>query len=84
MKQYKFTIKLGGVSYITSELIDKLYEAGCNDGLINQKNGGVYLDFDRRATSYGAAIQEAIYQIEYIVLNDGSEIEVLEVLRGIE
>ena len=37
------------------------------------------IDFDRGANSYTEAIQEAIFQIEYIVLSDGTEIEVLNI-----
>ena len=81
MKTYKFTIILGGVTHITGELVEKLYEAGCNDGLISQTKQLVMIDFDRYANSYVEAIQEAIYQIEYIVLNDGSELAVVDVIK---
>ena len=77
MKTYKFTITLGNVEHISSELVDKIYEAGASDGLISQTGSVVKIDFDRRANSYAEAIQEAVYQIEYIVLSDGSEIEVV-------
>lgn len=80
MKTHKFTITLGGVTYITSELVDKLYEAGCNDGLISQTKEVVTVMFDREAISFEQALQDVINQIEYIVLNDGSEVCITNVV----
>lgn len=46
-KMYQFTLVLDGVDDQTPNLEDILFEAGCDDTLINYKNGTVYLDFDR-------------------------------------
>lgn len=64
MKNYEFTIVLDGVNDHTPMLEDSLYEAGCDDTLINFKNGTVYLDFNRTAVSLHEAILSAIQQIE--------------------
>ena len=61
---YQFTLILDGVDEKTPNLEDSLFEAGCNDALINFKNGAVYLDFDREAEDLERAIMSAIRDIE--------------------
>lgn len=66
---FQFTLILNNVDTITPGLEDSLYEAGCDDALINFRNGTVYLDFDRRASSLKEAVISAIKQIESSSLN---------------
>lgn len=40
---YQFTLVLDGVDENTTNLDDILFEAGCDDALINYKTGTVYL-----------------------------------------
>lgn len=61
---YQFTLILDGVDEKTPGLEDSLFESGCNDGLINYKNGAVYLDFDREAEDLERAIISAIKDVE--------------------
>lgn len=61
---YKFTIVLKNVDENTPDLEDSLYEAGCDDALVNFINGTVYLDFDRKAFSLEDAVISAIKDIE--------------------
>ncbi len=61
---YQFTLILDGVDEKTPHLEDVLYEAGCDDALINYKNGTVYLDFDRVGTNLESVIMSAIKDIE--------------------
>ena len=61
---YSFTLLLNGIDEITSELEDALYGGACNDALISQAGGRVYLDFDRAAESWSAAIMSAIEDVE--------------------
>jgi len=61
---YQFTLILDGVDEKTPGLEDALFEAGCDDGLINYKNGAVYLDFDREDENLERAIISAIKDIE--------------------
>lgn len=61
---YHFTLVLDGVDKNTLNLEDILYSAGCDDSLINFRNGNVYLDFDREAPSLEQAIIKTIKQVE--------------------
>ena len=63
-KTYQFTLILKNVDENTSGLEDSLYEAGCDDALINFRNGTVYLDFDRKAVSLENAVISAIKAVE--------------------
>jgi len=64
LKHFEFTLVLAGVNYATSHLEDHLYEAGCDDALINYRSGTVYLDFTRKSSSLNEAVISAIKQIE--------------------
>lgn len=61
---YQFTLILDGVDETTPGLEDALFEAGCDDALINYKNGTVYLDFDREGEELEHTIISAIKDIE--------------------
>lgn len=62
-KNYQFTLVLKNIDNITDKLEDALHEAGCDDALINFRDGVVYLDFDRAATSLEAAVVSAIQDV---------------------
>jgi hypothetical protein len=55
---------LQGASELTPELADALYEAGCDDALIGSRDGLLFADFDREASSQAEAVTSAIEQIE--------------------
>lgn len=57
---YHFTLVLEN----TPDLEDKLYQANCDDSLVNFRNRAVYLDFDRVAASFEDAVIEAIKDTE--------------------
>lgn len=61
---YQFTLLLDGVDENTPNLEDSLFEAGCDDALINYKNGAVYLDFDREGDDLESTIISAIKGVE--------------------
>lgn len=61
---FEFTLVLDGVDEKTKNLEDKLFEAGCDDALINFRNGTVYLDFDREEDSLENAVLSAIQAVE--------------------
>ena len=63
---YEFTLVLDGVDDKTQGLEDQLFEAGCDDALINFRNGTVYLDFCRDAHSFDEAVISAIQAVESI------------------
>lgn len=61
---YQFTLVLKDVDENTPNLVDCLYEAGCDDALINYRNGAVYLEFDREADSLEDAVISAIKNVK--------------------
>lgn len=66
---YQFTLVLDGVDEQTPGIEDALFEAGCDDALINYKNGVVYLDFDRVGDDLEQAIISAIRDVETAVID---------------
>lgn len=65
---YEFTLVLDGVDENTPSLEDTLFEAGCDDALINFRNGTVYLDFLRTDSSLKNAVLSAIRTVESCAL----------------
>lgn len=63
-KTYSFTLVLKNVDENTPKLEDHLYEAGCDDTLINFRDSTVYLDFGRKSASFEEAVISAIRQVE--------------------
>lgn len=63
-KTYSFTLVLKNVNENTNGLEDSLFETGCDDALINFKNGAVYLEFDREASSLEEAVISAIQDVQ--------------------
>jgi hypothetical protein len=61
---FQFTLVLRNVDINTPQLEDSLYEAGCDDALINFRNGAVYLEFDREGSSLEEAVISAIKDIK--------------------
>ena len=61
---YQFTLILEGVDDKTLGLEDALFEVGCDDALINYKNGAVYLDFDREGEGLEEVVLSAIKDTE--------------------
>jgi len=62
-KTFEFTLILKNVDETTPHLEDSLYDAGCDDALI-QYRGVVYLDFDREASSLEEAVISAIKDVK--------------------
>lgn len=53
-----FTLQVSGID-ITGRYEDRLFDAGCSDALVAVLDGKLYLDFDRDAPSFDAAVQSA-------------------------
>lgn len=66
---YQFILILKNVNENTPGLEDSLYEAGCDDALINFRNGAVYLEFDREGVSFEEAVISAIKDVQSSTLN---------------
>ncbi len=64
MNTHQFVLVLDNENEKTPNLEDRLFEAGCDDALINFRDGKVYLDFDRKASSLDKAINSAIKDLE--------------------
>src|SRR5579864_5184959 len=63
-KIFQFRLILKNVDENTSDLEDNLYEAGCDDALINFRNGRVFLDFSRESLTLQEAVISAIKDIK--------------------
>lgn len=68
-KIYEFTLVLKNINDTTPNLEDSLYEAGCDDALINFREGTVYLDFHRQSISFKEAVIKAIKEVESSSVN---------------
>ncbi len=64
LKTHGFTIILAGVSELTPDLADDLFEAGCDDATPWSRGGTVGVDFDRDAESLGDAVGSALKDVE--------------------
>ncbi len=64
MKTHRFTLVLSGVSDLTPELADALYEATNGDIEFNLCNGVAFLEFARTARTLRDAITSAIRDVE--------------------
>ena len=62
-KTYSFALILAGVTEITVDMADALFEAGCDDASPGSCEGIVSVDFDRDAESLGDAVGSAIKDV---------------------
>ena len=63
-REYDFTLVLKGVAELTTDLEDKVFEAGCDDATIGMRSGRVFLTFARSAASMKDAIVGAICDVK--------------------
>lgn len=61
---YQFSIIIQDISFDFPHLEDIVFNAGCSDALIYQKNQQVQLEFNREAMNELDAINSAIRQLE--------------------
>lgn len=64
MNTYHFTVVLAGLSEISDELADTLFEAGCDDGSPWSSEGVAAVGFDREAKSFEDAVRSAIADVQ--------------------
>ncbi len=62
-RPYRFTLTLRGLSGLTDEALDRLFEAGCDDGLFGVRDGVVFADFTRESDSLVEAVGSALRDI---------------------
>ena len=63
-QEYEFTLLLSGVQELTREVLDALYEAGCDDALIGVRDGTFYAEFCREGASFQEAMLSAARDVE--------------------
>lgn len=65
MTTFAFTLQLTGVD-VDSDYEAAFYGGACDDALLSVVDGKVFLDFDRDAGSYEAAVKSAVLDVERI------------------
>ena len=73
MSTFHFTLIVDGPDLQDQPLIDRLFEAGCDDATIGSSDGVQYVDFDREAEALDDAILSAVDDLE--------KLEGVEVIR---
>ena len=63
MTKYEFTVFLDGLTEITEEAANALFEAGCDDASPASRDGQVWSTFHRQAPSLEAAIRSAVRDV---------------------
>jgi len=66
MATHSFTLVVEGPDLQSDEVIDALFDAGCDDALVGRADGIQYVDFDREADSLEDAVLSAVVGIEQI------------------
>jgi hypothetical protein len=76
MKSYDFKLVLAGVSDVSDDQGDALFDAGCDDGTIVSRNGEVFVRFSREAASLeqainsaAAAVEQAGFRVDHVEVN---------------
>jgi hypothetical protein len=64
MATYDFQLILSGVSAMTEDMADELYEAGCDDATPFSSGGIAAVGFSREALSFEDAIRTAISDVQ--------------------
>lgn len=59
-EEHDFTLLVGGVSTLTDEVENRLFEAGCDDATLAFRRGLLCLDFSRTAPSLQDAVLSAV------------------------
>ncbi len=64
MKRYDFTLILTQDTELTDQLVEDLYEAGCDDGSPASRGGVVMVTLHREAESLEQAIRSGIADVQ--------------------
>ena len=64
MKTHRFTLILSGIAEITPESADALFAATHGDIELNQRDGVVFLEFERAASTLRSAVTSAMREVE--------------------
>lgn len=66
MRNHHFTLIVEGHDMQGNDVIDSLFESGCDDGTVGRLDGIQYIVFDREATSLHEAVLSAVNDIERV------------------
>ena len=66
MPLHHFTLIVDGPDLQDDACIDRLFEAGCDDGTVGRADGIQYIDFDRDAPSFDEAVLSAVTDVERV------------------
>ncbi len=66
MKCYKFTIHYHYPAEVTEEVLDAIYEAGCDDALLCRIDGCERASFDREAETFADAVFSAMRDLKKV------------------
>ena len=66
MPIHHFTLIVDGPDAQDDDLIDALFDAGCNDGLVGRAEGIQYIEFDRAANDLDDAVLSAVADVEKV------------------
>jgi hypothetical protein len=64
MISYDFKVVLAGVSDVSNDEGNTLFESGCDDGTIVSRNGTVFVRFSRESASLEQAINSAAADVQ--------------------
>lgn len=62
-REYDFALIVGGVPELTDEVLNALFESGCDDATPGMRYGLLYVEFSREAKSLKDAILSAIHDV---------------------
>ena len=66
MSLHHFTLIVDGPDVQQQALVDALFEAGCDDGLVGRSEGIQYIEFDREAPGLDDAVLSAVADVEKV------------------
>ena len=66
MQRFTFTLTVEGRDLQAGEVVDALFDAGCDDALVGSSEGVQFMDFDREAGSIEEAVLLAVADVESV------------------
>ena len=66
MTTHTFTLIIDGPDLQIDELVDEVFEAGCDDAVVCRADETQFADFDREADTLQDALESAVSELECI------------------
>lgn len=67
MKSFNFTLIFEGLDRLEEDVVNVLFEAGCDDALFGERQATPFGEFDREAENFSSAVLSAIRTVETAV-----------------